>query len=369
MGICDSNYDYKQKHKVAHSQDSFIDYPCEEEVFLVDENQKNKFSEIPMDLQDELFICPISQRIMAEPVSTKCGHTFEESYIIEWLRKKDHCPVCNKQISKELTNNFSLKSIIEAEYAAFLNKNYRYKKPRTTPKWSQYSNIDMCGQGDVEIIGDWKKKHSIEDLKRMVEQKGYSAFTVSAGKPSFGHAALKKFSFKLTKELCKPISTCCRHPCTIYIYNDAKPSVEGSRLVLVKRGSPRQAIFSDIGLLKEGAIASSRIDSHDGKCQLGKLFPEERRWTEWRYIHGQCVSSDSNQAVQLKYVDNKYIYVAGKDLVLDVEFWKMNEGTTVNYVGGDSVGRTKLAGGGRDWTLNDDGTISAKHHPHLVLGF
>ena len=92
--------------------------------------------------------------------------------------------------------------------------------------WAQYSNIDMCGQGDVEIIGDWKRKHSIEDLKRMVEERGYSAFTVSAGQPSFGHAALKKFPFALTKAHCKPISTCCRHPCTIHVFTPAGAQCE-----------------------------------------------------------------------------------------------------------------------------------------------
>lgn len=83
--------------------------------------------------------------------------------------------------------------------------------------WAQYSNIDMCGQGDVEIIGDWKRTHSIDDLKCMVEERGYSAFTMSAGQPSFGHAALKRFPFELSQAHCKPISTCCHHPCTIYI--------------------------------------------------------------------------------------------------------------------------------------------------------
>jgi len=47
----------------------------------------------------------------------------------------------------------------------------------------------------------------------MVELKGYSAITISAG-----HAKLKKFDYQLTPAHCKPISTCCRHPCTIYIY-------------------------------------------------------------------------------------------------------------------------------------------------------
>ena len=84
--------------------------------------------------------------------------------------------------------------------------------------WSQHNNIDMCGQGDVEIIPDWKRHKSIDDLKKMVEDRGYSAFTVSNGKPSFGHAALKKFDYILTPQHCKPVSTCCKHPCTIYIF-------------------------------------------------------------------------------------------------------------------------------------------------------
>lgn len=33
--------------------------------------------------------------------------------------------------------------------------------------WTVHENIDMCGQGDVEIIGDWKNKHSLDDLKKI----------------------------------------------------------------------------------------------------------------------------------------------------------------------------------------------------------
>jgi len=47
--------------------------------------------------------------------------------------------------------------------------------------WASYDNIDMCGQGDTEIIGDWKKNTTIEALKEICEKKGYSAVTVSNG--------------------------------------------------------------------------------------------------------------------------------------------------------------------------------------------
>ena len=40
------------------------------------------------------------------------------------------------------------------------------------------ADVDMCRQGDAQILGDWKKTHTIQMLKREVEQKGYSAVTV-----------------------------------------------------------------------------------------------------------------------------------------------------------------------------------------------
>ena len=68
------------------------------------------------------------------------------------------------------------------------------------PGWSAHQNIDMCGHGDVEIIHNWRATHSIEDLQRIVEQKGYSAVCVG----NFGHAALKQFPYQLTAGHCKP---------------------------------------------------------------------------------------------------------------------------------------------------------------------
>ena len=81
-------------------------------------------------------------------------------------------------------------------------------------KWSKHVNIDMCGQGDVEIIQNWRSTHSIDDLKKIVEAKGYSAVCVG----SFGHAALKKFSFQLTPGHCKPSNGYTNE---LYIYHNA----------------------------------------------------------------------------------------------------------------------------------------------------
>ena len=66
--------------------------------------------------------------------------------------------------------------------------------------WSVHQNIDMYAQGDKERIRNWRSTHSIEDLKRIVEQKGYSAISVG----SFDFAALKKFPYQLTADHCEP---------------------------------------------------------------------------------------------------------------------------------------------------------------------
>jgi hypothetical protein len=63
-----------------------------------------------------------------------------------------------------------------------------------------------------------------------------------------------------------------------------------------------------------------------------------------------------------------FLKLADAELLLDVSFWKMHHGNTVNFVGGPTADRTRLSGGGRDWTVREDGTIAARHSPHLVLG-
>lgn len=52
---------------------------------------------------------------MSEPViSKKCGHSFEESAILSWLRTKDFCPKCHGRLQRsDLVKNYNLKNAIE----------------------------------------------------------------------------------------------------------------------------------------------------------------------------------------------------------------------------------------------------------------
>ena len=86
------------------------------------------------------------------------------------------------------------------------------------------------------------------------------------------------------------------------------------------------------------------------------MYPEERRFEEWRYTESKCVAAQDACSVQL--VQGKFLKRVDANLVLDVAFWKFHEGTAVNWVGGGSDDRTYLHGGGRDFRVNSDGSIA-----------
>eukprot|EP00927_Polykrikos_kofoidii_P066800 TRINITY_DN62361_c0_g1_i1.p1 TRINITY_DN62361_c0_g1~~TRINITY_DN62361_c0_g1_i1.p1 ORF type:complete len:861 (-),score=115.43 TRINITY_DN62361_c0_g1_i1:180-2690(-) len=134
------------------------------------------------------------------------------------------------------------------------------KEERPVGTWAEYSNIDMCGQGDVRIIPDWTNVTTLEELKMTVENRDYSAITVSAGVPSFGHAALKKFDYPLTPEHCRPITECCNHPCTIHIWSPS-PSTSVASLP-----SSRAAVPTIAPELPEGACFSIRVACSRDYC-------------------------------------------------------------------------------------------------------
>jgi len=91
-------------------------------------------------------------------------------------------------------------------------KIYIYNRPGMPKKpepvvhsdWECYQNIDMCGQGDHKIIGDWAEYHSLDDLKALCIHNGCQAMSVDLSGKFFQIAALKKFDYELTKEHCKP---------------------------------------------------------------------------------------------------------------------------------------------------------------------
>ena len=156
------------------------------------------------------------------------------------------------------------------------------------PGWSAHQNIDMCGQGDIEVIHNWRGKHVIEELMRKVEQNGYSAVCVG----SFGHAALKKFPYQLTAGHCKPSSG---YTNTLYIWSGggsgkAVPAVEETGTV-VEAGCEPPPLHDIVDALKRNlGLDGTWPEVVDAAClQLG-VAPtgslQEKGDACWRAMEG-----------------------------------------------------------------------------------
>ena len=137
--------------------------------------------------------------------------------------------------------------------------------------------------------------------------------------------------------------------------------------MLVKRGSPHQCFFTEASKLKAGETASLDLNSIPN-VGIGKKYLKPQQYEDWLFIESKGVPRSNSTHV--RYEDGNFLKLADEDLVLDISFAKMIEGNTVNYVGArpGSSAKTKERGGGRDWIVNDDSTISAKQSPGLVLG-
>ena len=82
--------------------------------------QYYKLEQLKKDLENKIrpienvsdnpdIICPISQEIIVDPVRTPCDHSFDKTYIQQWLLTSKTCPVCRREVSVfDLTTDFSL---------------------------------------------------------------------------------------------------------------------------------------------------------------------------------------------------------------------------------------------------------------------
>merc|ERR1712232_249234 len=108
------------------------------------------------------------------------------------------------------------------------------------------------------------------------------------------------------------------------------------RLILTTKSSSSAQKFDNLDELASGETV--KLTLSDGDEGLGKMYTDERFVDQYRYIESKMVGSED--AVPVKYVMNNYIATAedgvaeDKALVLDVSYWKMVDGNTVNFVGG-----------------------------------
>lgn len=60
------------------------------------------------------FVCPLTRRLMEDPVMDGCAHSFERTAIAHWLHAHDCCPISRKPLTEEdLIPNHVLSERIE----------------------------------------------------------------------------------------------------------------------------------------------------------------------------------------------------------------------------------------------------------------
>lgn len=68
---------------------------------------------VTLDLNVDLFICPLSHEIFSDPVIAEDGHLYERSAIDEWLMANKTSPITREPIGSRLAESYTIKNIIE----------------------------------------------------------------------------------------------------------------------------------------------------------------------------------------------------------------------------------------------------------------
>ena len=244
--------------------------------------------------------------------------------------------------------------------------------------WEKFSNVDMCMQGDVKIIGRWKSKHSIAEMKRIVEQNNWSAITVSSGTPSFDHAALKNFDYQLRRHHLAPITTCCNHPCTIFVYTPphgrAKP--EGGprpKLVLVSTSDPKRLTLMHAQKIRAGGAAPLTLASHPGYAIVRQFAERREAFGEWYYT--ALAIGPAEEAITCMMVDGGLGEVDTKGVVTPA-FLKVDDGNHFDLVWHMRNHPARLHSEARKhksarplaYEIAADGGVASAARPYLSLG-
>jgi hypothetical protein len=66
--------------------------------------------------EDELrFTCPITFDVFRDPVRTKYGHYFERSFLVEWVKKSNACPLTQQPLSLADVRNAERQFILDLQ--------------------------------------------------------------------------------------------------------------------------------------------------------------------------------------------------------------------------------------------------------------
>lgn len=150
-----------------------------------------------------------------------------------------------------------------------------------------------------------------------------------------------------------------------------------SQLVLVAKDvdptSPdcSALVFANAASLKRHEETLLTLASHPGKAVVPKngtpLGPFTVHGNAWLVV-GLGVG-DASVAVRCVLDAGGFLVRTHDERCLDIAWWKYEPFNTLHLINEMySKAKTKIGGGGRSFVCNEDGTVSPRYAPHLVLG-
>ena len=143
-------------------------------------------------------------------------------------------------------------------------------------------------------------------------------------------------------------------------------------LVLTSKGSSNALVFENATALRAHAPhVALTLSSHPGYAIVTRRSSGPHNVGHPWMVEELGVGRAHHAATATFSAEGFLTYSHGtaQGKVLDVSMWNYECGNTVNFVGSQKNSKeTFKGGGGRNFTLNPDGTMSPSHAPHLVLG-
>uniref|UniRef100_A0A8D0RD23 LON peptidase N-terminal domain and ring finger 2 n=1 Tax=Sus scrofa TaxID=9823 RepID=A0A8D0RD23_PIG len=97
-------------------------------------------AELPIDVAD--FECALCMRLLFEPVTTPCGHTFCLKCLERCLDHAPHCPLCKEKLSELLASrNFNITTLAEELILRYLSDELSDRKRIYDEEMTELSNL------------------------------------------------------------------------------------------------------------------------------------------------------------------------------------------------------------------------------------
>lgn len=97
-------------------------------------------AELPIDAAD--FECALCMRLLFEPVTTPCGHTFCLKCLERCLDHAPHCPLCKEKLSELLASrNFNITTLAEELIVRYLSDELSDRKRIYDEEMTELSNL------------------------------------------------------------------------------------------------------------------------------------------------------------------------------------------------------------------------------------